>query len=87
MFAPGAGITSLGIRNDRDVVTMPGTSMATPHVSGVAACFIVENQLRNPHAIGNMLLNNATYRNLVNGSSGLGFGSPNIFLHNGSNLQ
>jgi PKD repeat protein len=39
-FAPGQGITSSYNRSDSDVRTMSGTSMATPHTSGVVALYL-----------------------------------------------
>lgn len=40
IFAPGHRVTSCGTRSDSSAVTADGTSMATPHVSGVLAARI-----------------------------------------------
>lgn len=40
IFAPGHRVTSCGTRSDSSAVTADGTSMATPHVSGVLAYLI-----------------------------------------------
>ncbi|KAF3907525.1 Oryzin [Arthrobotrys entomopaga] len=40
IFAPGVAVWSAGISSDTAIKVMSGTSMACPHVSGLAACFI-----------------------------------------------
>jgi len=49
VFAPGTGITSAWIGNPTATNTISGTSMATPHVCGVAS--ILRNSLSTPAAI------------------------------------
>lgn len=46
MFAPGVGILSAAHESDSAARYMSGTSMATPYVAGLAACFIAKNNLR-----------------------------------------
>lgn len=80
IFAPGVGIVSCGVRHDNDWFAASGTSMAAPHVAGVAAFHVALQNLRGPPAIRARLLQLAS-RNMVRNP---GRGSPNLFLHNGS---
>jgi subtilisin family serine protease len=77
IFAPGSGILSSWFSSDTATATLSGTSMASPHVAGVAALY----KQFNPGASA------ATTRNaIVNGSttgvvSNAGSGSPNRLLY------
>jgi len=77
IFAPGSGILSSWFSSDTATATLSGTSMASPHVAGVAALY----KQFNPGASA------ATTRNaIVNGSTtgvvtSAGSGSPNRLLY------
>jgi hypothetical protein len=77
LFAPGDGITSAWIGSDTDTNTISGTSMATPHVAGVAALFLQSNPNSTPASVAAAIINNAT----PNKVSGICLGSPNRLLH------
>jgi subtilisin family serine protease len=55
-FAPGAGITSAWIGGgNSETNTISGTSMATPHVAGVAALYLQSNAGASPAAVRDAL--------------------------------
>jgi subtilisin family serine protease len=60
LFAPGVGITSAVNTSDGATATWSGTSMASPHVAGVAALFLGENETATPAAVMSHILSNTT---------------------------
>jgi hypothetical protein len=76
LFAPGVNITSAWIGSDTDSLTISGTSMATPHVAGVAALYLQANPGVSPAAVAAAIVNNATQNKV----SGICLGSPNRLL-------
>jgi subtilisin family serine protease len=77
LFAPGSGILSAWISSDTATATLSGTSMASPHVAGVAALYKQANPSASASTIRNALVNNAT----TNVISNAGSGSPNRLLY------
>jgi subtilisin family serine protease len=76
IFAPGSGITSAWKSSNTATNTISGTSMATPHVAGVAALYLQTNPGATPSAVRTALVNNATSGVVGNA----GAGSPNKLL-------
>ncbi len=74
LYAPGAQITSAWIGGSTN--TISGTSMASPHVAGVAALYKAANPSASPAAVRDWITNSAT-ANAVTGNVG---GTPNRLL-------
>jgi serine protease len=77
LFAPGSSITSAWNTSDTATNTISGTSMATPHVAGVAALYLALNPSASPSAVRTAVVDNAT----PNKVTGAGAGSPNRLLY------
>ncbi|WP_052849318.1 S8 family peptidase [Streptomyces avicenniae] len=56
IYAPGTGITSAWNNSDTATSTISGTSMATPHVAGVAAIYLASNPNATPAAVRNAIV-------------------------------
>jgi subtilisin family serine protease len=76
IFAPGSSITSAWSTGDTAIRTISGTSMATPHVAGVAARYLQGNPGASPATVRNALVAAAT----TNGLSGLPSSTANRLL-------
>lgn len=75
IFAPGVQITSAGNGDDTDERTMSGTSMATPHVTGIVAFLLAEGVSDIPTAI----------KKLSHGSvNNPGIQTVDLLIYNGS---
>jgi serine protease len=77
VFAPGSSITSAWMTNDTSTNTISGTSMASPHVAGVAALFLAGDPGASPAVVSAAIVDGAS----VNKLSGIGTGSPNRLLY------
>jgi subtilisin family serine protease len=77
IFAPGSSIQSAWYTSDTATNTIGGTSMATPHVAGVAALYLQGNPSASPATVTNQIISTATTGVLT----GIGTGSPNRLLY------
>ncbi len=75
IFAPGSGITSAYIGDDYSFAGMSGTSMATPHVAGVAALILGDYPSSTPDQVRSTMLSASA--NVVQSA---GAGSPTALL-------
>ena len=77
LFAPGSGILSSWFSSDTATATLSGTSMASPHVAGVAALYKQANPGASATTTRNAIVNGATTNVVTNA----GTGSPNRLLY------
>ncbi len=76
LFAPGSSITSAWYTSTSATNTISGTSMATPHVAGVAALYLQSNTSASPATVRDAIVNNATTGKVTSPGSN----SPNRLL-------
>jgi len=79
IFAPGSSITSCGITGPNSSSVKSGTSMACPHVAGMAAVVLSVNPNYTPQQVENELTGMAQSGYVSNAGSG----TPNLLLYNG----
>ena len=77
LFAPGSLITSTWRDSDTSIAIASGTSMAAPHVAGVAAQYLQIAPSASPALVRNSIVGNATPGRVFNP----GPGSPNLLLY------
>jgi serine protease len=77
IFAPGSSITAAWHTSNSATNTISGTSMASPHVAGVAALYLANNPSATPSQVATALINNATPNKVTSAGSG----SPNRLLY------
>ncbi|HEX5869389.1 MAG TPA: S8 family serine peptidase [Longimicrobium sp.] len=77
VFAPGSSITSAWYTTTSATNTISGTSMASPHVAGVAALYLQGNTAALPSAVANAIITTATTGKVTSA----GTGSPNRLVY------
>jgi subtilisin family serine protease len=77
LFAPGSSITSAWNTSNSATNTISGTSMASPHVAGVAALVLQGTPGASPSTVTNEITSNATSGKVTSAGSG----SPNRLLY------
>ncbi len=76
LFAPGSSITSSYLTNDNATAVLSGTSMASPHVAGVAALYLESNPTATVAQVSSAMVNASSLGRV----SAPGTGSPNRLL-------
>jgi subtilisin family serine protease len=79
IFAPGSSITSAWHTSTTATNTISGTSMASPHVAGVAALYLQGNTSASPSTVRNQIVSTGTTGKVTSPGSG----SPNVLLFSG----
>jgi len=69
IFAPGSNIVSCGIGSNSQYVSMSGTSMACPHVAGLAAATLHERPHLNPSGVKAAMIDEANWDLITNPST------------------
>lgn len=59
IYAPGTGITSTFIGDDFDTLQLSGTSMAAPHLAGIAANLLAHTPSASPQEVVNKIMAHA----------------------------
>jgi subtilisin family serine protease len=77
VFAPGSSILSTWIGSTSATNTISGTSMASPHVAGVAALYLQGNTTATVATVANAIITTST----ANKVTSAGTGSPNRLVY------
>jgi subtilisin family serine protease len=77
LHAPGVDVLSAWITGNTSTAVLSGTSMASPHVAGVAALYLQTNRTASPSTVQAAIVNNSTGGVI----SGLPAGTANRLLY------
>jgi oryzin len=80
IYAPGTGVLSTWITANNSTKFLSGTSMATPHVTGLVLYLMAKEGLATPAAVVARLNALAT----TNSVKSIGSKSPNLIAYNGN---
>lgn len=77
IFAPGSSITSAWYTSSSAAAILSGTSMASPHVTGIAALALAANPTARPADVALFVTSKASANQLTS----IGTGSPNLLAY------
>jgi aqualysin 1 len=77
VFAPGSSILSADYGSDTGTGTKSGTSMASPHVAGVAALYLAANTSATPAQVRDAIVSTGSNSKVTSA----GTGSPNVLAY------
>jgi subtilisin family serine protease len=80
ILAPGSAIYSSDYLVTNQVVTRSGTSMASPHVAGVAAQYLQTNPTASPGGVWKAIWENSVTGTISRHRLSIYYGTPNRFL-------
>lgn len=82
VFAPGVKVQSVGIASDSSTAVLSGTSMASPHVAGLAAYLMgLDDTLSTPDLVSAKIKSLAASTGAA--ATNAGTGSPTLIVYNG----